>query len=245
MSEALPKNTHLLQVEMVPQPTDSTCGPTCLHALYRFHGAELPIDRIISEVPMLDTGGTLAVNLGIHALEHGFRARLFTFNLAVFDPTWFSLGEGAFKEKLLTQLKFHRSRKARNAVRAYTRFLELGGRIELRDLSSHLIRKFLDRGLPILTGLNATFLYRCMREMPSTGEDDDERGESLGHFVVISGYDRNLREFLVADPYDKNPLHRATLYRVSADRLINAILLGIMTYDANLLILEPPRFASK
>ena len=104
-----------------------------------------------------------------------------------------------------------------------------------------MLRRHLDHGRPILTGLNATFLYRCSREMPDTCADDDERGEPLGHFVVIAGYDRQRREFLVADPYDKNPLHRHTRYAVPADRLINAILLGVLTYDATLLILEPPR----
>lgn len=241
MNDASAPETHWLEVEMSAQPTDTTCGPTCLHALYRFHGLEVPLHQIIDEVPMLASGGTLAVNLGIHALSLGFRARLFTFNLAVFDPTWFALPVETFRGKLLSQLKHRRGAKARVAVQSYARFLDLGGRIELHDLSSRLLRKYLDRGLPILTGLNATFLYRCCRELPDTCEDDDERGEPLGHFVVLSGYDRGQREFLVADPYEKNPLRRSTLYAVPADRLISAILLGIMTYDANLLILEPPQ----
>jgi len=37
---------HRLSVTMLPQPADSACGPTCLHAVYRHHGdeVELPHD---------------------------------------------------------------------------------------------------------------------------------------------------------------------------------------------------------
>ena len=44
----------------------------------------------------------------------------------------------------------------------------------------------------------------------------------------------------VADPYLPNPLgeeHPTTM--CSLDRLIAAILLGVLTYDANLLVIEP------
>jgi hypothetical protein len=241
MNPSPANGSSLLEVAMVPQPTDTSCGPTCLHALYHYYGQSHPLERILAEVPMLETGGTLAVNLGSHALQQGFRVHLLTFNLRIFDPTWFPLGRAVLVAKLRTQLRHRRAAKARHAVEAYLRFLELGGEVELRDISTRFLCGHLDRGHPILTGLNATYLYRCCREMPDTGEDDDERGGPLGHFVIIAGYDRSRREFLIADPYEKNPLHRRTHYAVSSDRLINAILLGILTYDANLLILEPPR----
>ena len=39
-----------LSLDILPQPDDTTCGPTCLHAVYRFWGDDLPIERIIREV---------------------------------------------------------------------------------------------------------------------------------------------------------------------------------------------------
>jgi hypothetical protein len=38
-----------------------------------------------------------------------------------------------------------------------------------------------------------------------------------------------------------NPLVGSRYYAVQVQRLIGAILLGVMTYDANLLIIEPKR----
>jgi len=50
---------------MLAQPDDATCGPTCLHAVYRYLGHEIPLDQIIRKVTRLKTGGTLGVMLGV------------------------------------------------------------------------------------------------------------------------------------------------------------------------------------
>jgi len=100
--------------------------------------------------------------------------------------------------------------------------------------------------VPILTGLSATFLYGEARErsyVDPSGvhhvEADDIRGLPSGHFVVLRGYDEHLREAFVADPLERNPLSRDRKYPVSIDRVFAAIMLGVVTYDANLLILKP------
>ena len=93
----------------------------------------------------------------------------------------------------------------------------------------------------MITGLSATYLYRAVRDIPETNADDDVRGEPVGHFVVLTGYRRDAREILIADPLEANPLVRSRYYAVQVQRLIGAILLGVMTYDANLLIIEPKR----
>jgi hypothetical protein len=58
--------------------------------------------------------------------------------------------------------------------------------------------------------------------------------------VVLCGYDAKERTVLVADPRQPNPLTDASgIYTVKLDRLICAIMLGIVTFDANLLVIEP------
>jgi hypothetical protein len=75
-------------IRILAQPDDSTCGPTALHAVYASFGLDLPLEQVIDEVHFLEDGGTLAVFLGIHALKRGFHARIHSYNLRVFDPTW-------------------------------------------------------------------------------------------------------------------------------------------------------------
>lgn len=231
-----------LQLEILPQPDDTTCGPTCLHAVYRFHGVQLPLEQVIDEVVPLDTRGTLAVLLACHALERGFGATIYTYNLHVFDPSWFDDPEVELAERLRAQARVKRDRKLRFATEAYLRFLSLGGEIRFRELTPELIRKHLRRNRPILTGLSATYLYGTPREVGDAHiEYDDIRGEPTGHFVVLAGYDPDIREVLVADPLLDNPRSpNQHHYWVGTQRLLGAILLGVLTYDANFLVLIPP-----
>lgn len=226
-----------LSLDMSPQPDDTTCGPTCLHAVYRYFGDELPLDEVIKHVVPLPGGGTLAVTLANHALRRGYSATIHTYNLQLFDPTWFD------EPKLLSQrLKEQRACKSGErfgiATDAYLEFLELGGKVALGDHTSTLIRRYLKKQIPILTGLSATHLYRCAREYED--EYDSVRGEPQGHFVVLSGYNSHKRRVMVADPLGHNPTFRGHYYAVDVESLVSAIMLGILTYDANLLVIRPP-----
>lgn len=229
-----------MKLPILPQPDDVTCGPTCLHAVYRHHGLDLDLEAVIGSVNVLHGGGTLAVYLGIDALRRGFRARLQTYNLRVFDPSWAGLPAEAMVDKLKAQLQYKGGKKFTEATFAYIEFLELGGRIAFDDLEPGLLKGWLERRVPVLTGLSATYLYDSTREYTNARNQavfHDLKGEPTGHFVVLYGMEGE--EVLLADPYKDNPIRRDHHYAVGMGRLINAILLGIMTYDANLLILEP------
>jgi hypothetical protein len=230
-----------LELEILSQPDETTCGPTCLQAVYRYYGDELPLDQVIRESPRLQEGGTLAVMLACHALRRGYQATIYTYNLQVFDPTWFFPVPRPLDERLAAQIDVKSSPKLEAASLGYLEFLRRGGEMRMEDLNRALIRKHLKRGEPILTGLSATYLYRDAREIGEINKPDDVRGEPSGHFVVLCGYDHDRRTVRVADPYLPNPLGRGNYYDIDVDRVICAILLGIVTYDANLLILTPPR----
>jgi len=227
-----------LKLDILQQPSVTTCGPTCLHAVYGYYGLDLPLNRVIREVHALEAGGTLAVFLASDALERGFGATIYTYNLQLFDPTWFEPGVD-LAAKLRQQARVKHRPKLRTATEAYLRYLELGGKLEFVELDSRLLLRHLRRGHPILTGLSATYLYDCARER-SDDVEDDVAGDPVGHFVVLVGYDARRRKVQVADPLHDNPRFRSPYYAVSVSRLINSILLGIVTYDANLLVLEPP-----
>lgn len=227
-----------LQFDILPQPDDGTCGPTCLHAVYRYFGDKISLEQVIREVPSLQSGGTLAVILGNHALARGYKASIYTYNLIIFDPTWFLPGVD-LRQRLLMREKSVKDSKQKFAIGNYIRFIDQNGSILYEDLNRSLLRRFLKSGLPILTGLSSTYLYRSMR-VTEDEKDDDIRGEVQGHFVVLSGYDRDTHAVLVADPYSQNPLTGTNVYMTDIDRVICAILLGVITYDANLLIIEPP-----
>jgi hypothetical protein len=248
----------LSDFKILPQPNETTCGPTCLQAVLRFFGDDLDLADVIAETPELEDGGTLAVLLGTQAIERGYQAKIFTYNLRVFDPSWFA-HPSAIKvnqdhrvdcpdekvpavdlvKKLNDQIKHKESVKLQLACKAYSHFIEIGGEIRMHDLNKQLLRQYFSRSIPILTGLSSTYLYQAARERQRDMKPDDIRGTPTGHFVVLCGETPARKLIRVADPYIPNPFTKHHYYDVTRDRLICAILLGVLTYDANLLIIQP------
>jgi hypothetical protein len=230
----------LKKLSILAQPDDSTCGPTSLHAVYNFFKYEMPLEEVIRGVNYLEDGGTLAVFLGLDALSKGFSARMYTSNLTMFDPSWRDLPKEELLRKLDSQLKYKKGRKFALAAAAYKQFLLKGGEIKQEMLDEELLRHYLSKNIPILAGLSATYLYQTKREFADEqGRSifDDLKGEPMGHFVVLTRLEGAY--IWVADPYQENPISSTNYYKIETKRVINAIHLGILTYDANILIVAP------
>ena len=228
-----------LDFDIKAQPDEVTCGPTCLHALYQYYNDSISLKQVIKEVKSLKTGGTLAVMMGNHALQRGYKATIYAYNLNVFYTTWFKLGSQKMVQNLKRQMAYKsKRRKLLVASRSYIKFLEAGGKLLYAELDENLIKDYLKKSTPILTGLSATYLYGTKREISTSNKYDSIKGEPVGHFAIINGYNANSDYVYLADPMNPNPL-KSQYYSVTFDRLINSIMLGIVTYDANLLIIEP------
>jgi hypothetical protein len=230
-----------IEFDIVAQPDDQTCGATCLHSIYRHHGDRVELEDVIRDVEHLEEGGTLGVFLGCHALRRGYRVSLYSYNLQVFDPTWHALSQAELSARLARQMAVKPQRKLKVASKAYMEFIELGGQVRFTELSPKLLRRHLTGSVPMIAGLSSTYLYQSAREYGPRGEYDDIRGMPGGHFVVLCGYDTESRDVRVADPYHTNPTGKGRFYDVGINRLICSILLGVLTYDANVLVISRPR----
>jgi hypothetical protein len=211
--------------------------------VYRYFKDTISLGEVIKEVPYLDEGGTLEVLLACHALQRGYRARIYTYNLHIFDPTWFSLSNEEIIMKLEKQMLVKKGSKLHRASHAYIDFLRLGGELRCRDLTKAMLREYFDKGIPLLTGLSATYLYQSARELVDEQDNsiyNDVRGFPMGHFVVLCGFaEEDPKCVVVADPYRENPYFNDNYYEVKASHLINSIMLGMATFDANLLAIKP------
>jgi hypothetical protein len=244
---AAPRIARELPVQHFVQPDDVTCGPTALRKVYDFYGVDVEFEDVLNSLERNEDGGTLAVFLGMAALRRGFEARLYAYDLRIFDPTWHGLGRDALVGKIRARFPYLREAKRRGAAMAYVRFLQMGGELAFDELTPALLRSIIDRGHPILAGLSATHLYGFSRERWDEARgrlvDDDVAGDPTGHFIVISGYDASGQRLTVLDPSEHVPSSADGRVRVGAERLINAILLGDVTFDAVLLELWPPGLA--
>ena len=57
--------------------------------------------------------------------------------------------------------------------------------------------------------------------------------------MVLGGYDPDRREVLVADPLEDRPGFESRVYKAGLERVLGAVLLGVLTYDANLVVIRP------
>lgn len=230
------------QLEILAQPDDTTCGPTCLHAVYAFHGDDRPLQAVIDEVEALPRGGTLAALLGKAALARGYGAALYTYNLQVFDPSWFRPDAPPLRDRLAARREARTDARQRQALDAYLDYLDAGGTVHFEDLTPGLLARLAEGGRPVLAGVSATYLYGSTRE--HDGKADDVQGEPVGHFLVVRSVDLEADAVSIADPYLGGGRFDGRYYQVGVQRFLTALLLGIVSYDANLLVLTPPRGTS-
>src|SRR5690606_14432385 len=98
---------------------------TCLHAVYNYYHDIISIEEVVRQVQQLKSGGTLGVMLGTHALQRGYDVTIYTYNLQIFDPSWFADPKTDLPRKLAEQMLHKNSQRIVFASRAYIEYLNL------------------------------------------------------------------------------------------------------------------------
>lgn len=215
-------------IEMLPQPDDTSCGPTALHAIYKYYGLDIPLNTVISELEGYSTlEGTYDAMIGVDALKRGFQVNIFVYNLRIFDPSW--KYDESITEKLYTMKARLSDPRLIKSVEWFIRFSEMGGHIVI---SSPLINA-LTAEHPVICGLSATHLYNCRRENPITNEYD-EFGSPVGHYVVTDAHFGDT-SVPIYDPYGDRSRIRKIEYIMPINAVIESIMLGTLTYDGSVI----------
>jgi hypothetical protein len=228
-----------LSIAIERQPDYTTCGPTSLHAIYRYWGDPISLTSVIAETDKLPGGGTLGVHLSVHALRRGYEVDTWVCNVRHFDPTWFQTPTD-LKAKLRARIEAKglvSDPRYGPALRAMEDYIGLGGAVRWGDLTPALLSRVLGEGTPLVTGVDGTYLYQCIRETEQG--PDDVKGDGFGHFLVLCGYRPSDESVAIADPLKDNPLHGTRYYRANVHRVIGSIFLGVGSDDGNLLRIRP------
>ena len=92
---------YKLDFKIEEQPDNTSCGPVCLKAVYEYYHTNVELTDLVNDIHQFEEGGgTLAVMLAKHALSMGFKTKMYSYNLNLFDPTWFKLSHTELIAKL-------------------------------------------------------------------------------------------------------------------------------------------------
>ena len=198
---------------------DSTCGPSCLVAIYESLGEKVDKQTILNELNISDSDYTYLPQIARHMLKRNLEIKLISPNSYVFSPEWAQLS----REQVITELRDWIVLNAKNewlltAIHSLF-FLEEGGTVEITDLTTELLDSHLDAGWSLLCLVEPSWLWG-KRKIAKKAEYDSVRGNADGHFIVV--YDRTETEYIISDPYPTSLPGKEHTYQVDKARLITA-----------------------
>ena len=137
-----------MHIKIHTQLDDESCGPACLHAIYHYYGLDISLDEVTRTIERSLSRGTLSPLLGKHALQRGFQASIYIYNLVIFDPSWFKNNEvenEVLIEKLTAQMRYKNEPYITMESQAFIDFLSLGGRVRTHPLNANLLKKYFNK----------------------------------------------------------------------------------------------------
>ena len=230
----MPKRVQLKVPRLKQKPF--TCGPSSLQQVFAYYGIKKSINQLLKEIKLYKKG-TFDGQLGLCALENGFKAIIIDYNLHAYDPTWFKLSKKALIKKLKQSLK-HRKGEYKTKVQWLIKYFEAGGNIKFEIVTPELIKSYLKKKIPVIVCLMMTSLYKEKRRITIKQKKgrrsikSDLKGKPAGHYLVVSGYDGD--KLFVTDPYYNIPYSKKGEYKISSKELIASILM----WNGSLLIIE-------
>lgn len=229
------------ELNILPQPDAESCGPACLHAVFRYFHQYTTLEEVIQGVGPKATGPVPMVHLAQDAIDRGFSATLHTCHFNIFDPGWKGLSKKGLLNKLRGMMENLSDKKLMNALYAYIHFLHSGGSLLFDPIDQNLFNKYLCCGFPVLCRINAARHYDHQQDGPLDIHPHMAGRDTTGQaskFVVLYSMHGDVVD--VADPYPQNPLGDGHHYPVDAFHLLSSIEADKGTYDASLLVLSPP-----
>jgi len=222
-----------IPIKIFSQSDDSSCGLCCLKMVLSYLGRNIPFDVLEKMMPPFFDIGIYDSQIGETALDLGFSSTIYTYNYRIFHPIWNRLERRDLIGKLLIKQACAMTPQQAYAAECYIHYLQKGGDLFFYPLSKEMIIAHLAQNLPVIAGLEMSFLYDCMTFYDEFSE------HRATHFIVVHGYNPEENTFHVSDPWHSIPLpHDTGQYMIDADRVVNAIFLGEHWNDSAIIVIQ-------
>jgi len=207
-----------LNVPLLKQKYKVGCGLAAMSMVYKYFGKEILERQISKEIGGLTRWGSFFVEHALMARNLGFKVTCHSYNIKHFDPADIKLSRAKLIKK--TKALIRKERKASNKrwLKSFLKVLQSDIDFKMEMPSLDVLREFLNRGLPVIIGVNSAVLFEKKRNLRS------------GHYVVLTGYKDN--KFYYNDPY------KGKSCSITADKLIFALSNNVFDSSAYLIVIR-------
>jgi len=189
-----------INLPILKQPTNKSCGTTCLRIVLAYHGIEISEKTISKNLIKDQEGGTFITELARFAKTLNLKATCFAYNLYLTDP---STDKNIDSQTLINKLE-----KLKNGLKDNW-FLEMTESI-INTISSgisyiikkpniYLFKSYLRQAIPIIISVNYTSLY-------------NKQGNPFeGHNIILNGFKEDYFWFIDPEHGIQDKIHSKQL----------------------------------
>ncbi len=206
-----------LNVRHYRQERSLSCGLAVLRMVFEYLGDKLT-EKDLAEGLKMHSFGTFLTDLGVLALNRGYKVTTYTFHLPLLSPLKIDFGTRIEKE-LIQRVKPRPSDKM--TFESWKKYLAHGGVLIWESPQIALIKNWIDSKLPCVINVNTAALNRYWKNWDN------------GHFLVVNGVDD--KETSVLDP---DPPGDKGGYKIKNDLLLPALAINAKRSSGYLIVIK-------
>jgi ABC-type bacteriocin/lantibiotic exporter with double-glycine peptidase domain len=207
-----------LKIPLIKQKRKKTCALAAMAMVYKYFGKNISEEDILEKLGDLNRAGSFPTDHALMAQNLGFKVVCHSYALIYFDPNDAKLERKDLIKKTESLFKKEKRAYNRQELKSILRVLKSAIDFKMKMPRLDVIRKFLDKKLPVAVAVNSAVLF------------EKKLGLKFGHFIVLTGYEKD--KFYYNDPYD------GKAKSILADKLIFALSNNIFDSSAYLLVLS-------
>lgn len=211
-----------LKVPIIKQKSKVGCGAAAMSMIYKYFGKDISEKEIEKEIGGFLKFGSFATDHALMAKKLGFMVVCHSYNLEYFEPSDVKLSRQNLIRRTKLLIKKEKKNLRKKELASILRVLKSEISFKMKMPSLNIIRKLLDKNLPVVLIVNSVVLF----ERKFGGKKDLD----MGHYIMLTGYQKE--KFYYNDPYSSKS------YSVSNDKLIFALSNNALYCSAYLLVIN-------
>jgi len=160
-----------LTVAHYKQEKSNSCGLAALRMVFSYLG-DIVSEKELSKDIKIHSFGSFATDLGLIALQRGYRAQIYVFHLPLLGSLCLPFGS-PIKINDLQKIKI--TPKDKMTFESWKKYLGAGGKMYWDTPRISLVERWIDRKIPVIINVNTASLNKFWKNWDN------------GHYLVING----------------------------------------------------------